>query len=229
MTTASLRKGSTPSARGEAPTFGAPASVSELLAPVLVLGLLFPVALRIPSAVNGVGDLVVAGAALLLGVAATDLTSGVVHWVCDTFFRSDTPIIGRALIEPFRLHHVDPTGIVRISLLRVNRSNCLAIAIVLALVELARAVIPSSPPSLVGNTWLLGYSIAVVFTNQIHRWAHAADVSRAVRWMQEHGMLLSPAEHGRHHTEAHDSAFCITTGWLNPLFDRVVQRIGSRR
>jgi ubiquitin-conjugating enzyme E2 variant len=229
MTTAWLRRSGTPSAHGEAPGSREPASLGDVLAPILALGLLFALAWRISAAVSGAGDIVVACAAALLGVVATDLTSGIVHWICDTFFDQNTPVIGRGLIEPFRRHHIDPTEIVSTSVLRVNRTNLLAIAAVLALLELVRATIPSSHPSLLGNAWLLGYSIAVVLTNQIHRWAHAAHVPRPVRWMQVHGILLNPTEHGRHHANAHDFAFCITTGWLNPIFDRVVPRAASRR
>jgi ubiquitin-conjugating enzyme E2 variant len=228
MMTASLR-GCTPSARGEGPTPHEPTSVGDVVAPVLALALLLPVAWRIPAVVSGVADIALATSAVLLGVVATDLTSGIVHWVCDTCFKRDTPVIGRSLIEPFRRHHVEPTEIVVTGLLRVSRTNLLAIATVLALLELARVAIPSWHPSLLGNAWLLGYSIAVALTNQIHRWAHAAQVPRPVRWMQEHGILLNPAEHNRHHTDEHQYAYCITTGWLNPLFDRVVQRAASRR
>jgi ubiquitin-conjugating enzyme E2 variant len=42
-----------------------------------------------------------------------------------------------------------------------------------------------------------------------------------VSWLQHHGMILSPAAHARHHRAAHDRAFGVTTGWTNPLLDRM--------
>jgi hypothetical protein len=229
MTTTSLRRRRMSSPWIETPRTRGPITVSQVLAPILVLVLLLPVALRIPVAVTGVADVAIAVAAALFGVVATDMTSGIVHWFCDTFFGRDTPVIGRLLIEPFRRHHVDPTEIVGIGLLRVNRANCLAMAAVLALLAIMRASTPSSPPSLVADAWLLGYSLAVVLTNQIHRWAHAPQVPSPVRWMQDNGILLNPAGHARHHATKDGCAFCITTGWLNPVFDRVVRAMHHPR
>jgi len=201
-----------------------PVTVSEVLAPSLCVIFLLPVLGRLLLAVHDVSDLAIALCMAALGVLATDLTSGIVHFLCDNYFAEDTPVIGHALIEPFRRHHVDPSEIVRGNVLRVNRANCFAMAAVLALVALWHAVAPPVPPSLAANGWLLGYSLAVVLTNQIHRWAHAASVPPGVRWLQRHGVLLDPVRHHRHHA-THTSAFCITTGWLNPVFARAVRAL----
>ncbi len=201
-----------------------PITSSELLAPVLCFTLLGPVAVRVALGIHGVGDVATVLFAAWLGVVATDLTSGVVHFLCDNYFAEDTPVIGHALIQPFRRHHVDPTEILRGNILRVNRANCLAMAAVLALVALWRAASPHADTSLLADAWLFGYSLAVVSTNQIHRWAHAAAVPQPVRWLQAHRLLLDPARHDRHHA-THTSAFCITTGWLNPMFDRLVHTL----
>ncbi len=205
----------------QVPSTPEPITVSEMLAPVLVLALLVPLVLRVLGDIRGAADLGLALGAALLGVVATDLTSGIVHFICDTFFAEDTPIVGRALIEPFRRHHIDPGEIARTNILRVNRSNCLAMAAVLAAVALWRAATPLTPRCLFGDAWLLGYSLAVALTNQIHRWAHAPVVPPAVRLLQASRVILHPARHARHHSTARH-AFCITTGWLNPLFDGFV-------
>ncbi len=197
-------------------------TLSEVLAPSLCAILIVPVLQRVVLAVHDVSDLAVVLCMAVLGVLATDLTSGIVHFLCDNYFAEDTPVIGRALIEPFRRHHVDPSEILRGGVLRVNRANCFGMAAVLALVALWHAVTPHTPPSAAANGWLLGYSFAVVLTNQIHRWAHAATVPPGVGWLQRRGLLLDPLRHHRHHA-THTTAFCITTGWLNPVFDRAVR------
>lgn len=214
----------TPQAPISEPLVPEPITTSELVAPVLCFALLMPVGLRVVLGIHGLADVATVVVAAWLGVVATDLTSGVVHYLCDNYFAEDTPVIGRALIEPFRRHHVDPNDILRGNVLHANRSNCFAMAAVLAAVALWHALEPGAPTSLLANGWLLGYSLAVVLTNQVHRWAHAAVVPQPVRWLQAHRLLLDPARHQRHHA-THTSAFCITTGWLNPVFDRFVHTL----
>ena len=66
--------------------------------------------------------------ALLGGLVAADFGSGLVHWGADTWGRDDLPIVGRRLLVPFRVHHINP----RISpdaasstrMVRLPRSPC---------------------------------------------------------------------------------------------------------
>src|SRR5262245_61717865 len=56
-----------------------------------------------------------AGWPLVLGVVCgyllADLGSGFVHWTFDTWWSPTTPVVGKAFVEPFRIHHVDPVDI----------------------------------------------------------------------------------------------------------------------
>jgi ubiquitin-conjugating enzyme E2 variant len=72
-----------------------------------------------------------------------------------------------------------------------------------------------------------------MLTNQIHQWAHLAQVPAAVRWLQRAGILLTREEHARHHAHPYDICYCITTGWCNrPLeaiqFFRRLESVISR-
>jgi ubiquitin-conjugating enzyme E2 variant len=58
-------------------------------------------------------------------------------------------------------------------------------------------------------------------TNQIHQWAHAPAVPRAERRAHRWRLDLDPRQHGHHHRPDAATAYCITTGWLNPLVDRL--------
>jgi ubiquitin-conjugating enzyme E2 variant len=159
--------------------------------------------------------------AALAGVAAADLASGLVHFACDRFGSEATPVLGPALIRPFREHHRDPRGIVRHGFWEVNGNNALAVAPLLwALADAA----PAASDSLVGAARLAAaaaFVVAVAATNAVHRAAHAAPSRGPWRALQRAGLALVPAAHARHHRRPHDRSYCITTGWWNPLLDRV--------
>jgi ubiquitin-conjugating enzyme E2 variant len=188
---------------------------------LLVLGaLLAPFAWRIGVAVAAGGHGVPLLLALLLGILAADLITGVLHWFADTFFSAHTPLIGPALIEPFREHHREPLAMTRRSFLRGSHANVLATTALLLAVWVWRLVaVPA--PSLFADAWLTSLSIALWLTNQFHKWAHVSRVPAPVRWLQAAGLILTPARHARHHAACHDGGFCVTTGWLNPLLDRL--------
>jgi ubiquitin-conjugating enzyme E2 variant len=163
-------------------------------------------------------------ASALVGVAAADAATGLVHWFGDTFLNEETPLLGPVLIQPFREHHRDPLAITRHGFFEVSGNNAGALAPLLALAAAGPA--PAYGSSLVatlGVSALLAFAVAAVATNAIHRMAHMprSRVPGLVSWLQHHGMILSPAAHARHHRAAHDRAFGVTTGWTNPLLDRM--------
>lgn len=158
--------------------------------------------------------------ALLAGVAAADLASGLVHWFCDTFFRPETPGLGPLLIAPFREHHVDPLAITRHGPLEVTGNNALLGTVLLATaLPVAERFGQSLGASLFVAFWTAGVAAGVA-TNQIHRWAHLPRPPRVVAWLQRAGVLLPPEAHALHHGELHRGAYCVTSGWCNPLLDR---------
>ena len=156
--------------------------------------------------------------AVPLGVVFADLASGVVHWLADTCFAPETPWIGRLVIAPFREHHRDPQAIVRHGFLEVTGNNALVcVPGLAALLAWPLDERPELPRALV-EALALATAAAVGATNHLHRWAHAAAAPRAIAWLQRCGLALSPARHAAHH-RTFDRAYCVTTGWLNPLLD----------
>lgn len=160
--------------------------------------------------------LLVAG--LLAGHALADLVTGIAHWLCDRVFDERAPLLGPLLVKPFRDHHDDPLGITRNGFLGVNGNTALSALPVLA----AALALPSPEGPLASTAWacFLGLAFSAVATNQLHAWAHAPRVPRGVAWLQAHGWVLAPRAHARHHRGTHDRAYCVTTGWWNPLLDR---------
>jgi ubiquitin-conjugating enzyme E2 variant len=175
--------------------------------------------------------LVLAAAA---GVCAADVATGATHWLFDRCFDESTPGLGPAFVQPFREHHRDPSAITRHGFLEVSGNNALALCPVLWFsLPLAPGFGVEFVPT-VGLAFVLAAVTGAFVTNSIHRWAHAAEVPRGVRWLQRHGVILAPDHHALHHQGAHDRAYCVTTGWMNPVLDglgvfRSVERLRRPR
>jgi ubiquitin-conjugating enzyme E2 variant len=195
-----------------------PATKADVAAAGVLLALLAPFAGHTLRALStGTHGCMLAGAALA-GVVAADFVTGFLHWLCDTFFAEDTPVIGPAVIEPFREHHRDPLAMTQRAFLRVSNSNVVATCVMLASVFAWRAL-RGGPPSAFVDAWITSLACALWLTNQLHKWAHVPRVPGSVAWLQRARLILPPAHHARHHTAADGRAFCVTTGWLNPLMD----------
>ena len=177
-------------------------------------------AMRAWRSVESIGDVAIALTALLTAYAAADWLSGLAHWFCDTFFDEDTPVIGAALIQPFREHHRDPLAMTRHGFLELNGNNCLALVVPLAA---AVWLVPTAPPSVSATfltCFLLFLFLAVAVTNRLHGWAHTTTAPSIVRWLQAHGVILSPGRHAPHHQSPYAQAYCVTHGWMNQPLDR---------
>lgn len=161
--------------------------------------------------------------AALLGMGAghllADFVAGCVHWFADRHFDPETPLLGPLLIAPFRAHHDDPLSITRHDFFEVLGNN--ALVTIPAVVALGFAPPPASASAVFGIALALVGSLAVVATNLFHAWAHAARPPRLARGLQTSGLILTPARHAQHHRGAHDVAYCVTSGWLNPPLDGV--------
>lgn len=157
-----------------------------------------------------------AGSAILVGLICADFVSGLVHWLADTFGSVKMPLIGPAYIAPFREHHHDPLEITRHDFIEVNGNNCVVILLFLPFVANVQAAVGAQAAAWL-ELWTVAFTIAIFLTNQVHSWAHADRVPRVVAWLQEKRLILNRQDHARHHTPPHDTYYCITFGWLNPL------------
>jgi plasmanylethanolamine desaturase len=169
--------------------------------------------------------------AFLLGYVAADLISGLVHWAADTWGTPDWPVIGKALIRPFREHHIDQKAITRHDFVETNGNNC-AISVP---VGVAAALLPQGPAlglNLFVSTFTGSLILWVLFTNQFHKWSHQDRPPRGVAFLQKLNLILPPEHHAVHHLAPYATYYCITVGWLNePLqrlrFFAVLERIVS--
>lgn len=158
--------------------------------------------------------------ALPLGVAAIDLLSGVVHWACDRFGDASTPVLGPLLIRAFREHHVHPRQMVEHDWIETNGEPCFLSALALTVLAFVAPGVQSGiGVALVTIVWTM--AAVGSWANQVHKWAHMSRAPRWARLLQHAGLALRPNEHACHHQAAHDSGYCISTGWMNPLVDRL--------
>ena len=177
------------------------------------------VAARLPELPAGAGPWLVAAGGLI-GYALADLASGVVHWLADRHFDPETPILGSLLIAPFREHHRAPDAITQHGFLEVTGNNAL-VTLPLALALLVHPAPAGSHAWLLVHLTLIALAASVFATNPIHRWAHLETPPGWVRLLHRGGLVLTPEAHAEHHGPRHDRAYCVTSGWLNPLLDRV--------
>ena len=158
--------------------------------------------------------------AIPLALVLGDFVGGLVHWMADTYFSEDTPVVGAALIKPFRQHHIFPRDICTHRLVSIVGNVCiLAVPVLLACLYLLW----------VSDHGLLAFAIlcttlmaaATVATNVFHKWAHQENPSPGVRLLQRTRLVLEPRHHQVHHTEPFQMHYCITNGWLNPLLNKI--------
>ena len=155
--------------------------------------------------------------AALAGIAAADFASGLLHWAADTWGRADLPVIGRRILVPFRVHHVNPDDFLRRRFLDTN-GDVAAISIPLLL------GLRVFPLDTIGQQAFaaFGFAFCVVgaMTNQIHQWAHMPSPPCVVSVLQQLGLFLRRDEHEVHHRRPYHGHYCITTGWWNGPLER---------
>jgi hypothetical protein len=168
-------------------------------------------------------------AAFAAGYLFADFISGFVHWLADTWGRTDMPVVGKAFLRPFREHHVDQKAITHHDFVETNGNNCL----ICIPAGLAAVFVPLESPWLFfGMAWLLWSMLWVLGTNQFHKWSHMDRPPRLAVVAQRLHLILPPDHHAIHHAAPYATHYCITTGWLNrPLaalrFYRVLEWFGT--
>ncbi|MGD9795468.1 MAG: fatty acid desaturase CarF family protein [Acidimicrobiia bacterium] len=165
--------------------------------------------------------------AVALAYFTADFLSGLVHFLCDTYGSTTTPVLGQKFIKAFREHHDDPMKMTRGDFVEVNADNffvCLPVLI-------PCVIWLDVHDHLYLAVFLSVLMAFVVVTNELHKWAHMPDVPPLMQRLQATGLVLSPANHGKHHTAPYVNSYCITAGVLNPLLDRLGlwRLLGSQR
>ena len=142
----------------------------------------------------------------LIGWLLADLLSGLAHWAGDRFGSERTPVLGPALIRPFREHHSDPRAMTRHDFIEVNGASCLGCVPVLLICLYLDGFL---------QAMVLCTSVGVLLANQCHKWAHTQRPPGFVTNLQKIGLILRAEEHRLHHRSPYNSHYCTASGWLN--------------
>jgi plasmanylethanolamine desaturase len=155
-----------------------------------------------------------------LAMVIGDFVGGLVHWAADTYFSEDTPVIGPALIKPFRQHHLFPRDICTHTLVSIVGNVCI---LAVPILSVCLYLLWVSQHGLIAFAILCTalMAAATVGTNVFHKWAHQEKPAAGIRWLQRTRLILEPQHHQVHHTEPFQKHYCITNGWLNPLLNRI--------
>ncbi|KAL6841162.1 hypothetical protein ACP4OV_029131 [Aristida adscensionis] len=164
------------------------------------------------------GQLAAAFAALA-AYSLADLATGVYHWAIDNYGDPGTPIFG-AQIAAFQGHHRQPSSTVYRNLYDNLHAAARGTAIALPAADaaLCAAGVPAA-----AHVFLGVLAVCLVLSQQFHAWAHQKRgwVPPGVRALQAAGVLLSPAQHSRHHRPPYNSDYCIISGMWNGVLERI--------
>jgi ubiquitin-conjugating enzyme E2 variant len=150
---------------------------------------------------------------LPLAVLLVDFLSGLVHWLFDNRIRPGTGLVGRIAVN-FLDHHVHPRRSADVGF----AATTWRVALYVSLPLLAAALLVT--PGGWAQAWLFWLGALSLVVAQTHKEAHKRQPAAMVRWLQRWHLSLSPGAHRRHHRH-HEQAYCVFTGWWNPLLDRI--------
>src|ERR1051325_4366286 len=91
-----------------------------------------------------------------------DFVSGLVHWVEDTFWTEETPVLGGWIVKPNVLHHHDGSAFTRNNWFKSSWDLLLAGVLITGFAAALHL--------LSWRVWL--FVILSVNANQIHKWSH---------------------------------------------------------
>ena len=150
---------------------------------------------------------------LPLVIIAIDFLSGFVHWFFDTQVEPSDTFLGRIAID-FLDHHIRPGRTAEVSF--IVSAHRPAVLVTVPLVSLSTIV--GLPTVAAAAVFWIGFFAMLV--PQTHKEAHLRNNHALTAWLQRSRLILNPVSHRKHHND-NSKSYCVFTGWLNPVLDRV--------
>lgn len=154
--------------------------------------------------------------AILAGIYAADLVSGLLHWAFDTWFDEDIEFLRRMVLQ-VREHHVYPNRIFRIHFLH-DAGTLSWIALMLTAPTTFIAIALDSGAVVLGS---VVFSILLVTMLAFHKIGHRARQPLWIRLLQKSRLLISASHHSQHHRGNHDFNYCLINGWADQTLGRL--------
>lgn len=147
-------------------------------------------------------------------VLLCDFITGIVHWLEDTYWTPDTPIIGKWIIAPNWEHHKNGQAILKKSWWESSWDLVLISVGIIALAVYKHQL-----------DWeICLFAFVLANANQIHKWAHITrneNKPKIICWLQKAYILQRTSHHGRHHRKPNNTCYCTVTNALNPVLDGI--------
>lgn len=147
-------------------------------------------------------------------ILLADFVTGFVHWLEDSFWSLDTPILGKWIVAPNLDHHKNGQAFLNKSWLQSSWDLLLVGCFMLF-----------SAYALGRMNWeICLFAIIIINANQIHKWAHITryeNKPRLIGYLQKLYILQRTSHHGQHHRKPNNSHYCTVTNVLNPILDKV--------
>lgn len=172
-------------------------------------------------------------AALLAGYFFADFSSGMVHWVIDTWL--DERALGRG-IAITREHHTHPDHVDGYGFLEYASLGSAPSAIFFGAAFAVTALFPVSAATYALMILWLVSSVCLLFGMTFHNLAHRPARSAIMRLAQRLHLVCPPAHHWVHHHH-HTIHYCVVNGWANYVCDglnlwrrleRVIETVSGR-
>lgn len=153
--------------------------------------------------------------AILAGVYAADLVSGLLHWAFDTWFDENIAFLRRMVLQ-VREHHVYPNRIFRIHFLH-DAGTLSWIALILTAPATLIAVAFDAGAVILASAV---FSILLVTMLAFHKVGHRGRQPLWIRALQKSRLLISASHHSQHHQGKHDFNYCLINGWADQTLGR---------
>lgn len=148
-------------------------------------------------------------------ILLADFVTGFVHWLEDSYWTPETPILGKWIVVPNLAHHKNGQAFLEKSWLESSWDLLLFGCLILLGAWLMHHL-----------TWEVALFVLIsVNANQIHKWAHMSDRNKnkpyLIQLLQKCYLLQTPMHHGQHHRKPNNSHYCTVTNLLNPVLDKL--------
>lgn len=148
---------------------------------------------------------------VVLCILIADFLTGFFHWIEDTYGVPSWFLIGEPVILPNIDHHRNPTKFTMGAWLTRNSHPLLIAFLFLILLWFFNWF-----------TWQVALVIVVAaMGNEVHAWSHQKYNHPIVVFLQQTGLVLSKAQHAKHHKPPYDKYFCTITNVMNPILEAI--------